>query len=164
MWLLQTICFSLGCASLSAMTILSKKKEGTEELQVDEDVKKMILIAMITSMIIIILIVVLSGFLFTGGTFKKIGSTFVFLLITATMFIVVANVMGVGLTGKNSTVMTLVGVIFFFILDTNLIMRGAYTFKAKPKELTYEDAIYASMRLFSDFILIFSLILQCLAK
>lgn len=127
----------------------------------NEDVKTLLLVAMITSLIIVILIVAASGYIFKGTIKTKIGPTFGILLATGALFVVVSQIMGVGPTGQVTTGLVLVGIIAFFIIDANMIMNGAYTKGSKEHaKLSIEDATYASMRLFSDFILIFTLLVQ----
>ena len=117
---------------------------------------------MITALIIVILIVAASKWLIgSSDNIKKIGSSFLLLLLTASMFLVVASIMNIGGGGKIKFALALALCIGFFVLDANLIMNGNYQKKKKNVNkpvINKEDYIYASMKLFMDFILIFVLL------
>ena len=120
--------------------------------------------AMITALIIVILIVAASKWLIgSSNKIQKIGSSFLLLLLSASMFLVVASIMDIGGGGKIKFAVALALCIGFFVLDANLIMNGNYQKKKKGQNkqeigINKEDYIYASMKLFMDFILIFVLL------
>lgn len=123
---------------------------------------------MITALIIIIIIVALSKYLFAKGNMKqKFTSNFGVLLLTFCMFLVVDSIMRTSGGSNVKFGLALTTCIGFFILDVNLIMSGSYNYKGKgesKENMMTEDAyVYASMRLFTDFILIFVLLVQLLA-
>lgn len=133
MFIFQTICFSLGVASLSAMKIFPKNQDtGVQE--VNEGAKTLLLVCMITSLIIIILIIAASKFILgDSSTTKKIGPTFGILLTTGVMFYVIANMMGIT-TGKFTSALVLMGIIGFFVIDANMILSGKYEGKKNKKQ------------------------------
>ena len=118
---------------------------------------------MVTAFIIIIVIVIASKKLLgPSEKIKKIGPTFLLLLLTTCMFIAIASIMNIGSQSKFKFALALAGCIGFFIIDANLILSGTYTKRGKKQiDINEDDFIYASMKLFMDFILIFLLLVEC---
>ena len=86
---------------------------------------------------------------------KKLGSGFVVLSIMLATVLVVASTLGVGGMG-NALILGLVLVLMvaFFMADTHLILNGMYG------PMNKDDYIFASMKLFADFILILTIVMQ----
>ena len=93
----------------------------------------------------------------TGGdkALKKMGSGFLVLSIILATVLVVATTLGVGGMG-NALILGLVLVLMvaFFMADTHLILNGQYG------PMNKDDYIFASMKLFADFILILTIVMQ----
>ena len=93
----------------------------------------------------------------TGGdkSLKKMGSTFLVLSIMLATVLVVATTLGVG-GMRNALILGLVLVLMvaFFIADTHLIINGSYG------PMNKDDYIFASMKLFADFILILTIVMS----
>lgn len=87
------------------------------------------------------------------STAQKLGGTFAVLSLVLCVVMIAASALGIaGMKSKLVLSLILVVMIVFFIIDTNLIVSGTYS------SMTKEDYIYGSMKLFADFILIFSLL------
>lgn len=86
---------------------------------------------------------------------KKMGSGFLVLSIILATVLIVATTLGVG--GMGSAVGLGFGLVLmtaFFMADTHLILNGQYG------PMNKDDYIFASMKLFADFILILTIVMQ----
>lgn len=87
------------------------------------------------------------------STASKLGGTFAVLSLVLCVVMIAASALGIaGMKSKLILSLVLVFMVVFFIIDTNLIISGTYS------SMTKEDYIYGSMKLFADFVLIFSLL------
>ena len=160
LWGIQTLTTSIAVGAFASLKIADAK---------DDNIKNSMIAAMITALIIIILIVAAAKWLIgSSKTIEKIGANFLLLLLVVSMFLVIASVMKIGGDGKFKFGLALAGCIGFFVLDANLIMNGNYERKPKGNnkkaEIPPDDFIYASMKLFMDFILIFVMLVQMMSS
>lgn len=86
---------------------------------------------------------------------KKLGPTFLVLSMVLATVLICAKVFNLGGT-SNVVIMAvlLVLAVAFFIVDTKLIIEGKYS------PMTKDDYIFASMKLYADFILVFGLLME----
>jgi len=87
---------------------------------------------------------------------RSLGSMFLVLSFLLVLVLTISSIFGLG--GTQSRAAMAVWIILamaFFILDTQFIIGGYYV------EITVDDHVFASMKLFADFILIFSLLAKC---
>lgn len=144
-WAMQTIGLAFCVGFMAA------KKGG--------DKANMVLVAEIATMLMAVICTFFGGKLLklSGGDkkMKSMGSTFLILSIVLATVLLASILLGIGGTG--STIMLVVIMLLacgFFIADTQFIINGKYG------QISKDDYIFASMKLFADFILVFTIILQ----
>lgn len=144
-WTMQTI----GLAYV--VGFLAAKKGG--------DKANMVLVAEISTIVIAILCTFFGGKLLKlSGADKKMkamGSTFLILSIVLATVLIASSVLQIGGMGSKLLLsLVLMLAMGFFIADTQFIINGKYI------QIDKDDYIFASMKLFADFILVFTLIMQ----
>ena len=143
MYLLQTIGFSFVAGYISSRGSSAEK----------------VLVAEIATMLIAVICVFAGGRILASmkadKATKKLGPTFLVLSMVLATVLICAKVFNLGGT-RNVAVMAvcLVLAVAFFIIDTKLIIDGKYS------PMTKDDYIFASMKLYADFILVFTIIME----
>jgi len=143
MYLLQTIGFSFVAGYISSRGSSAEK----------------VLVAEIATMLIAVICVFAGGRILASmkadKATKKLGPTFLVLSMVLATVLICAKVFNLGGT-RNVAVMAvcLVLAVAFFIVDTKLIIDGKYS------PMTKDDYIFASMKLYADFILVFTIIME----
>ena len=144
-WTMQTIGLAF-CAGF-----LAAKKDKAKA--------NMVLVAEITTILIAVICTFFGGKLLKmSGADKKMksmGSTFLILSIVLATVLIASSVLEIGGMGsKLLLALVLMIAMGFFIADTQFIINGKYG------QIGKEDYIFASMKLFADFILVFTIIMQ----
>jgi len=142
-WFLQTAGFTLVAGYLAS------RKDNT----------KVVLVAEISTMSIAILCTFFGGALLkmakSKDVLKSLGTTFLVLSLVLTTVLIASTALGIA--GTTSKILLSVFLLFatvFFIVDTQFIVDGRYAPMSK------DDYIFGSMKLFADYILIFTIIMQ----
>lgn len=118
-----------------------------------------VLVAEIATMLIAVICVFFGGKILKSmkadTMTKKLGPTFLVLSLVLATVLICAKVFELGGAG-NVAIMAvcLVLAIAFFMVDTKLIIDGKYS------PMTKDDYIFASMKLYADFILVFTIIMD----
>lgn len=136
--------------SLAAGFVAARKDSGNKVLVVE-----------IATLVVAFICVFLGGKILkvtkTDKITSKLGPTFVVLSIVLATVLIAAQVFDLG--GANNVIFMALGLVFavaFFIFDTKFILTGKYT----NSPMTPDDYIFASMKLYADFILIFTILMS----
>lgn len=89
------------------------------------------------------------------NVYPSLGKMFLVLTLLFVLVLVVSSLLGIGgIQHRLIMGLCIVGCMAFFIFDTQLILDGRYG------NVRVEDSVYASMKLFADFVLIFSVLIK----
>lgn len=118
-----------------------------------------VLVAEIATMLIAIICVFFGGKILKGMSMdkatRKLGPTFLVLSLVLATVLICAKVFDLGGAGNVAIMcVCLVLALAFMMVDTKLILDGKYS------PMTKDDYIFASMKLYADFILVFTIIMS----